>query len=376
MQESLVGAIKEIRDSLKRGSFASEAEISQGVVMRLLTTLGWNLWNSRVVTPEFPVKMETDSPRGKSKAVDYALCHPPGKPSVLIEVKDVGKANARGEKQLFEYCFRQGVPLAVLTDGRSWGFFFPSGQDSFEKRRFATVNLEDDTIDRSAEIISRYLAFEDVRAGEAHRRAHNDYYAFRQQNEAAANFEKVWVELLREPPEVLKDWFCEKVEQTSGVRPDPRRVEEFIRGQGPKTGAASHIQTPPSYHQGVTEPVSETDKGHQEKFSFTFRGRTERFRNGKELLVGVFERLLQEDAQLYEKLEPHLKGHTRQYLARDRSAIYPNDPKRAKTRSASLSNGWWIGTHSNNSTKREQIQKACRVAEIVFGEDLIVKLGE
>ena len=376
MQESLVGAIKEIRDSLKRGIFASEAEISLGVVMRLLTILGWDLWNSKVVTPEFSVKMETDSPRGKLKAVDYALCHPPGKPSVLIEVKGVGKANARGEEQLFEYCFRQGVPLAVLTDGRSWGFFFPSGQGSFEERHFATVNLEDGDIDGSAKIISRYLAFEDVRAGKAQRHAQEDYYDFRRQNEAAANFKKVWVELLREPPEVLKDWFCEKVERESGVRPDPRRVEEFIQGQGPKTGAASDIQTPPPYHQGVIKPVSESDKGQQEKFSFTFRGRTERFRKGKELLVGVFERLLQEDAQLYEKLEPHLKGRTRQYLAQDRSAIYRNDPKRAKTQSASLSDGWWIGTHSSNSMKREQIQKACQVAGIKFGEDLIVKLGE
>lgn len=370
MQESLVRAVKEIRGSLKRGSFASEAEISRSVVMRLLNTLGWDVWNSKVVTPEFPIKRETDSSRGKSKAVDYALCHPPSKPSVLIEVKDVGKANARGEEQLFGYCFRQGVPLAVLTDGRSWGFFLPSGQGTFEERRFATVNLEDGDIDVSAEIISRYLAFEDMRAGKAQRHAQEDYYAFRRQNEAAANFEKVWVELLREPPEVLKDWFCEKVERESGVRPDPRRVEEFIQGQGP-----ADTQTPPPYRQGVIKPVSEPDKGHQEKFSFTFRGRTERFRGGKELLVGVFERLLQEDAQLYEKLEPHLKGRTRQYLARDRSAIYPNDLKLAKTQSEPLSDGWWIGTNSSNSTKREQIQKACQVAEIVFGEDLIVKLG-
>lgn len=376
MQKSLVGAIEEIRGRLKEGIFANEAEISGSVVRRLLNTLGWDVWNPRVVTPEFSIKRETDSPRGKPKAVDYALCYPPDKPSVLIEVKGVGKANARGEEQLFEYCFTQGVPLAVLTDGRSWRFFLPSGQGRFEERCFATVNLEDSDIDESAKIISRYLAFEDVRAGEAQRRAQEDYYAFRRQNDAAANFEKVWVELLREPPEVLKDWFCKRVEQTSDVRPDPRRVEEFIRDQARKIGAASDSQTPPSYRQGTIEPVSEPDKGQQEKFSFTFRGQTERFSKGKELLVGVFERLLQEDAQLYEKLEPRLKGRTRQYLARDRSAIYPNDPKLAETRAESLSNGWWIGTHSDNSTKREQIQKACQVAGIKFGEDLIVKLGE
>lgn len=133
MAATLTLQIEEIRDSLTRGDFASEAQISRSVVMRLLITLGWNVWDPKVVIPEFPIK--TESPT-KTLKVDYVLCHPPGKPSVLIEVKDVGKANAQGEKQLFDYCFRQGVPIAVLTDGRSWGFFFPAGQGSYQERRW------------------------------------------------------------------------------------------------------------------------------------------------------------------------------------------------------------------------------------------------
>ena len=375
MTENLTLQIEGIRDSLTRGDFASEAQISRSVVMRLLITLGWNVWDPKVVIPEFPIK--TESPT-KTLKVDYVLCHPPGKPSVLIEVKDVGKANAQGEKQLFDYCFRQGVPIAVLTDGRSWGFFFPAGQGSYQERRFATVDLVDDDAAEGAERISRYLAFEAVRVGEAHRRAHDDYYAFRQQSEAAANFETVWAELLREPPKVLKDWFCEEVERTSGVRPDLRRVEEFIRGQGSKS-SPRRSQTVKTSEVPLEHPqaVSELPKGRQGKeFSFTFLGQTEWFRNGKELLVGIFERLLQEDARFCEKLEPDLRGSKRQYLARDQYALYPGNPELAETHSALLSNGWWLGTHSNKKMKRDQIQIACRVADIKFGRDLIVKLGE
>ena len=373
MTENLTLQIEEIRNSLTRGDFATEAQISRSVVMRLLNTLGWNVWDPKVVIPEFPIKR---------RKVDYALCHPPGKPSVLVEVKDVGKANAKGEEQLFDYCFRQGVPLAVLTDGRSWGFFFPAGQGSYQERRFATVDLIDDDVAEGAERISRYLAFETVRAGEAHRRAHDDYYAFRQQSEAAANFEVVWAELLREPPEVLKDWFCEEVERTSGVRPDLRRVEEFIRGQGSKSSprrsqTVKTSEVPTELTLERSEAFSKPTKGRQGKeFSFTFRGQTEWFRNGKELLVGVFERLLQEDDRFCEKLEPDLKGRTRQYLARSKPALYPNDPTLAETQSAPLSNGWWLGTNSSSSLKRGQIQTACKTAGIKFGKDLIVKLGE
>lgn len=365
MVENLTLQIEEIRDRLTRGDFANEAQISQGVVMRLLNTLGWDIWDLKVVISEFPIKR---------RKVDYALCHPPGKPSVLVEVKDVGKANAKGEEQLFDYCFKQGVPLAVLTDGRSWGFFFPAGQGSYQERRFAMVDLVNDDAAEGAKRISRYLAFETVRSGEAHRRAHDDYYAFRQQSEAAANFETVWADLLREPPEILKDWFCKEVERTSGVRPDLRRVEEFIRGQGSKSSPRHSQRVKTS--EVSTEPTRLSKDRQGKVFSLTFREQTDRFRNGKELLAGIFERLLQEDAGFYEKLEPDLKGRTRQYLARDKHALYPDNPKLVETQSTPLSNGWWLGTNSSNALKRDQIQIACKVAGIKFGKDLIVKLGE
>ena len=112
--ETLTSAIVDLKQRIAAASFRSEAEISRGVVSRVLHELGWPVFDVHVVTPEFKI--------GTRKA-DYALCHPPGKPAVLLEVKDLGKADGKGEKQLFEYCFHQGVPIAVLTDGRSWSFF-------------------------------------------------------------------------------------------------------------------------------------------------------------------------------------------------------------------------------------------------------------
>jgi predicted type IV restriction endonuclease len=87
--------------------------VSQGVILRLLNKLGWPIFDSSRVSPEYTIA------RGR---VDYALCHPPGKPIILIESKDVGSAYG-AEKQLFEYAFHQGIPMAVLTDGQEWSFF-------------------------------------------------------------------------------------------------------------------------------------------------------------------------------------------------------------------------------------------------------------
>ena len=223
-RETLTSAIDDLKQRIAAGSFRSEVEISRGVVSRILHELGWPVFDVHVVTPEFKI--------GTRKA-DYALCHPPGKPSVLLEVKDLGKADGKGEKQLFEYCFHQGVPIAVLTDGRSWSFFFPAGQGSYQERRFALVDLVGDDPADSARILSDYLQAHDVQSGKARNRAQRDYEAARQEKEAASKYASVWRKLLSGPESLLLDLFCEEVEQVTGVRPDRTGAAEFIRAQAP-----------------------------------------------------------------------------------------------------------------------------------------------
>lgn len=247
--ETLTSAILDLKDSIAAGSYRSEAEISRGVVSRVLHELGWPVFDVHVVTPEFKI--------GNRKA-DYALCHPPGKPSVLLEVKDLGKADGKGEKQLFEYCFHQGVPIAVLTDGRTWSFFFPSGQGSYQERRFAQIDLVGDHPERSAKTLSAYLQAQDVQSGEARNRAQRDYEAARQKKEAASRYASVWRRLLSGPESLLLDLFREEVEQETGVRPDRAGAADFIRKQAP---IATEMPARPSMAKEVKrKPAPKTAK--------------------------------------------------------------------------------------------------------------------
>lgn len=99
--------IEDIRDKLEKREYPNEAAVSQGIVLRLLHVLGWPMYNTQVVAPEYDVE---------GTRVDFALCDPPLKPRVFIEVKKVGNIEG-GEKQLFQYAFHEGVPIAILTDG-------------------------------------------------------------------------------------------------------------------------------------------------------------------------------------------------------------------------------------------------------------------
>ena len=233
---ALASVIEDLAKRISGGSFRSEADISQGVVKQVLHELGWPVFNVQVVAPEFRI-----GPRN----VDYALCHPAGKPAVLLEVKALGKADGKGERQLFEYCFHQGVPIAVLTDGRTWSFFFPAGQGSYEERRFAQINLVEDDWNDSATALRKYLHSEAVRSGEARRRADHDYEAAHSQKEAAAEYASVWRKLLSRPEGLLLDLFSEEVEAATGVRPDRERATAFIRRQVRTDNVPRAVSTPP-----------------------------------------------------------------------------------------------------------------------------------
>ncbi|MCZ7600864.1 MAG: type I restriction endonuclease [Gammaproteobacteria bacterium] len=115
---SLEEDIEDIRAGIKAGRFTNEASVSQGIVLRLLHALSWPSYDTQIVCPEYSLE---------GRRVDYALCQPPGKPIAFVEVKQIGQSEG-AERQLFEYAFHVGVPLAILTDGQEWNFFCPANK--------------------------------------------------------------------------------------------------------------------------------------------------------------------------------------------------------------------------------------------------------
>src|SRR2546427_341600 len=144
---SLIDTLETIRTRLRRDGFANERAVSQEVVLNLLNALGWNVFNSRIVWPEYSVG---------SRRVDFALCHPEARPVAFIEVKQVGESEG-ADKQLFEYAFMQGIPLAVLTDGQRWNFYLPSGQGTYSDRRFYSLDLLEREPSEIEQRLKRYL---------------------------------------------------------------------------------------------------------------------------------------------------------------------------------------------------------------------------
>lgn len=214
--ESLARRLRVLAGDLDRGSLTARTDIADGVLLPLLRHLGWNVEDRSVVTPGF------ETPAG---AVDFALCHPPDHPRILVGVGALPGSAAAPCDHPFHDCSIQAIQLAVSEDGRRWRFHFPAGRGSIRNREFARCHIVDDAREDVAEALDTYLSCHSVKPGEAFRQAELDYRDRRFPAEARGAWRRSVA-----GREVIRR-FLREMEETVGVPADRRRALGFVRGQ-------------------------------------------------------------------------------------------------------------------------------------------------
>lgn len=351
----LVETILDIRDKIVAGVFVNEGQVSKGVVMRLLRDLGWDVHDPKQVSAEHAIG---------NRRVDYALCCPAFGTAVLIEVKRLGRLRTKGEEQLFDYCAKQGVPLAVLTDGRSWNLYFPGGMGSYEQRKFAVVDLVEDVPEKSAEQLGRYLEFGAVESGESHERVIRDHQRHWKQIVARRHFPAVFEALVSGADSRLVELFRDEVEEHCRIRPDAAEVADFLRdwSNGGHTGT-----------RGPEPGSSPTPTPSVGRCRFILRGESYPCESGRALFVGVFRALAEQDSGFLERAARRVGGQVRPYLSRDRQEVTKG--RDWSSPPAELPGGWWMRVQFRRSGMDRILRRAADAAGLVWGEELIVHWG-
>jgi hypothetical protein len=361
---SLEQHIEEIRAGIKAGRFTNEASVSQGIVLRLLHALSWPSYDTQIVCPEYSLE---------GRRVDYALCHPPGKPIAFIEVKQIGQSEG-AERQLFEYAFYVGVPLAILTDGQEWNFFLPGEQGDYGERRVYKLDIVERDISECASRLNRYLHYDAIVSGAAIEAAREDYRNVSRDRQMKATLPKAWTKLVDEEDELMLELVADRVESLCGYKPDLDTVARFLKDhislRTPGTAPQPRPPTPPS---PSVAPVGSPPRS----VGYIVNGHHYTARNALDVLVSIFEILSQRDATFLERFAALPKhGRTRRYLARSPEELYPGRPDLSREHSTQLSSGWWLGTNVSRAAIERIIKMACEVARINYGRDLLVNLGE
>lgn len=352
--------IEEIRIGIKGGRFTNEASVSQGIVLRLLSALSWPCYDTQIVCPEYSLA---------GGRVDYALCDHSGKPKVFLEVKQVGKSEGT-ERQLFEYAFHVGVPLAVLTDGKEWNFFLPGEQGDYGERRVYKLDIVERDISECVTRLNRYLHYNDVLSGKAIEAAREDYRNVSRDRQIRDTLPKALTKLIGDEDDLLLELVADQVESLCGYKPDLDIVARFLKERVRVIDQPVLLSTP---EPPVLPRSSDCPQGFM---GFRFKGRDYRTSRAIDVLVQVFEVLSEHDPAFparFAALPKH--GHKRRYLARTKQELYPDRPDLCDL-SVKLKSEWFLGTNYGRHEIKKIISMACQVANIKYGQDLVVCLDD
>jgi len=220
INQKLAAAVEELRGSIAQIQRFSEDEVKQTIVLRLLSALGWNIFNRDEVNPEYSVG---------GRRVDYALRV--GKSNkVFIEVKRPGEDLDKHEEQLLVYSFKQGVRLAVLTNGVTWWFYLPLSEGSWQERKFFAIDVLQQEPTSVCSRFSEFLGRSNVATGRSEERAEQLYKSQQRQARIRETLPKAWNAIVSEPDELLVDLVIDRTEELCGYRAEVQQVQEFIRG--------------------------------------------------------------------------------------------------------------------------------------------------
>ncbi len=136
----------------------NEAQAREWIIRPILDLLGWG---RREITPEYGVG---------TRRVDYAL-EINGDNEVFIEAKKPQVDLENHQEQLLDYSFKEGVDLAILTNGIAWWFYLPLKKGAWNDRKFYTINILEQEIKDIVDKFSLLLSRENVASGEAVRQA-------------------------------------------------------------------------------------------------------------------------------------------------------------------------------------------------------------
>lgn len=363
---SLKEDILDVRVKLEDGRYVNEAAVSQGIVRRLLDALSWPVYETDVVVPEYSLG---------GRRVDYALCHRPGKPRVLVEVKQVGQG-VGAERQLFEYAFHQGIQMAVLTDGREWHFYLPAGEGDYSERRVYKLNLIDDDADEIEARFNRYLFYDAVRSGKAMEVAQNDYRKLADRRQIRLTLPEAWTKLVEAEDDILIELLADKVRELCGIKPDPDTTAAFLREKVQlKTSDLSNAQ--PTSAPGRPRRSARPSATQQslDSIGYTLYGETHQETGAIDVLESVLKELAERDSAFLERFAALPKHGTKvRYVARSKEKLNPNRPDLTQN-ARKLDSRWWMYAWLSNKQKEKVIRMACEVAGIQYGTDLRINLG-
>ncbi len=237
MKKQIISFVDELKLNKKLATF-DEASTKQAVVLRLLSFLGWDIFNVEEVYPDFSTN---------SSNLSYAL-RIRNANKVFIEVKRVHQKLDSYQADLVNLASRDGVNLAILTNGITWWFYLVSATGSWKQKWFHSIDLIKQKPDIFVPNLIDLLAKDKIAKGQSLRAA-KTFFQKKRQKFAVDYLPEAWNQILTQPNKIFVELLSEQTEKLCRHTLDSNTIQKFIRkhpDQWLLNNTASAVTAPPA----------------------------------------------------------------------------------------------------------------------------------
>ena len=323
MKKEIMTFVEDLKANKKLDKF-DEASTKQAVVLRLLSFLGWDIFNVDEVYPGYSAN---------SHSVSFAL-RVKNANRIFIEVKRIHEKLDNYQKPLLNFASRENVDIAILTNGVLWWFYLPKSAGSSQEKWFYSVDLLKQTEDSFVSHLIDLLSNNKVSKGQALKAA-QALNQNKNQKIASSVIPEAWNKIISQPNMIFVELLRETTEKICGCREETKLVERFlekhldrwlvtnrtttIAAPPPKVVEISSLENKTTSKIPVPPPQKTSNKpesyANKEIKSFTFNGKTNPVRYWEDLLTGLCDYFAAIHSKDFEKVL-WISGEDKPYFSR------------------------------------------------------------
>lgn len=217
MKKQIESFIDELKSNKKLSMF-NESSTKQAVVLRLLSLLGWDIFNVDEVCPDYSVN---------SNRVSYAL-RKKNTNKVFIEIKQAQEKLDSHQNDLINLSTTEGVDFSILTNGRIWWFYLISVEGDWQKKWFLSINLSKQESDIIAPQLIDLLAQDKISKGDALKTA-KAIHQVKNQKIAAEFIPKAWNQIISQPNKIFVELLSDTTEKLCGYKLRSAQIEQYLK---------------------------------------------------------------------------------------------------------------------------------------------------
>lgn len=328
--QALSDCIKEIRDDSNISTW-NEAQAKEWIIRPILDLLGWG---RREIIPEYVVG---------TRRVDYTLQINRDN-EVFIEAKKPGEKLENHQEQLLDYSFKEGVDLAILTNGIEWWFYLPLKKGAWNDRKFYTIDILEQEIEDIVDKFGLLLSQQNVKSGKAVQHAESILKSSQREKTLEERLPEAWNNVIKNavsPDSLLVGLLAETAEEVCGFQPADDEILRFIRSNHKKWLLSSELeqQVSPSTKPSVTTTKPQAKNLTERPKRMQIDSESYELGPGYKILVNTANWLIDKDAL---KVSDRIKL-SRQGSKNSRLNLFEDKIQNGRTRDwTKLKNGLYI----------------------------------